>query len=777
MHAARCNHEFIGVGKMNLPPHHRTFCRSPRLSLLTRQILADDVAQCLWIHAGDLCSRGQPQQAMWLYTEVLKVLPKAGAIWHAYGVLRHQLGQQRGALSCFQHALQLPGPHAAEARDSLENLKSFVVDRWHFRMLNDLARNRAYDTAIRRAVLAATSELGRAPTVLDIGAGTGLLSIMSARAGAGHVYACEINDALCGIAAEAIKGAGYAGSITVLSTMSTSLAVGPEAGMLPGKVDMIVTELVDSGLLGEKIIPALRHAQEHLLAPRGVVLPLGCTVYGTLIESTELRRRSHFAAALDPQVGDSADVVFMVDEPYSCESLKTLPHKRLHAPVRLREIRFLDAPTDCPPTDVQLSIVRNGRVDAIAIWYDLHVDYDGGTTIGTQPERGESCGWDQGVYFLEPSICRHVAAGDVVRLSCWHDEDQLRFDLLQVGSPDSFAVVSTRGSTFTGASNPALLDKGVFRVGEMDMAMLNDHRRHDIFTEGLQRLIRPGDNVLCLARNWCPLPVRLWKSLDCGRLVVHVDDPESADALREIGRRQGIDQAGEGAAIIILGGEWPLAVQNYCDHMGCVDSSDTTSPLLVITDVVEGCGLLRQNVAQEVGLVLHSCLQRPRIAPERLTIRACLIDCPFLRRQNEVDPAATMGIDVSGLDTFGVTCFRELHLNNMDARYISVSFVAMEFTLEQLAVEDRRLIFTQRVHVTGAGPVSAVAFWFCMHMDTDTVIHTGPSFDGGHEESHWRQAAYLLQPPQHLDEGSYADVTCTLHRNSRIAFEVRMSGA
>ncbi len=44
------------------------------------------------------------------------------------------------------------------ALESLENVKSLAVDRWHFRMLNDEARNEAYSRAIQRAVAAADAD-------------------------------------------------------------------------------------------------------------------------------------------------------------------------------------------------------------------------------------------------------------------------------------------------------------------------------------------------------------------------------------------------------------------------------------------------------------------------------------------------------------------------------------------------------------------------------------------------------------------------------------------
>ncbi len=66
-----------------------------------------------------------------------------------------------------------------EARESLDLINARAVNRWHYRMINDAARNQSYEDALRRAVRrhAASDPVA----VLDIGAGTGLLAMYAAK--------------------------------------------------------------------------------------------------------------------------------------------------------------------------------------------------------------------------------------------------------------------------------------------------------------------------------------------------------------------------------------------------------------------------------------------------------------------------------------------------------------------------------------------------------------------------------------------------------------------
>merc|ERR1719321_402721 len=70
----------------------------------------------------------------------------------------------------------------------------------HYVMLNDFERNNFYRRALQRVV----PGCGRGCSVLDVGAGSGLLSMMAAHAGAENVFAIEANPDLASLATRTI---------------------------------------------------------------------------------------------------------------------------------------------------------------------------------------------------------------------------------------------------------------------------------------------------------------------------------------------------------------------------------------------------------------------------------------------------------------------------------------------------------------------------------------------------------------------------------------------
>ena len=88
------------------------------------------------------------------------------------------------AKELYEQALELD-PASEIAKKNLETLAKRTIPSWHFNMLADASRNDAYNEAITAAVKPGHH-------VLDIGTGSGLLSMMAARAGAKKITAVEM---------------------------------------------------------------------------------------------------------------------------------------------------------------------------------------------------------------------------------------------------------------------------------------------------------------------------------------------------------------------------------------------------------------------------------------------------------------------------------------------------------------------------------------------------------------------------------------------------------
>jgi SAM-dependent methyltransferase len=129
------------------------------------------------------------------------------------------------------------------------------VHRW---MLGDEIRNEAYRRAIAHIVKPGD-------VVLDVGAGTGILSIFAAAAGARRVYAVE-RTGIADVARAMIEQNGHAARIEVLQS-------DVEEVTLPEKVDVLVSEWMGGFGVDENILAPLVIARNRWLKPGGVMIP------------------------------------------------------------------------------------------------------------------------------------------------------------------------------------------------------------------------------------------------------------------------------------------------------------------------------------------------------------------------------------------------------------------------------------------------------------------------------------------------------------------------
>ena len=145
----------------------------------------------------------------------------------------------------------------------------------HEEMLKDTVRTESY----RRAIMA--PGICKDKVVLDVGCGTGILSMFAVRAGAKHVYAMDC--------AQIIDQAKIIAEKNGMADKITFIKGKVEEQELPEKVDVLISEWMGYFLMYESMLKTVIFARDHWLKPDGIVLPDKCTLYVTAIEDAQYR--------------------------------------------------------------------------------------------------------------------------------------------------------------------------------------------------------------------------------------------------------------------------------------------------------------------------------------------------------------------------------------------------------------------------------------------------------------------------------------------------------
>lgn len=233
-----------------------------------------------------------------------------------------------------------------------------LIPRWHFAMINDNERNVAFAKAIAALDL-------RGKTVLDIGTGTGLLSMLAARRGAEHVYTCESNEAIAGMAAKIIDNNGHSDRVTVISKLSTDLVPGSD---LPSDIDVLISETVDCGFVGEGFLPALIHAKRELLVPEPQMTPVRFALRACLLSSEAIfdlnRARPIFGFNVSDFNGFSTPGYFPV-------RLGTWDHKLVSAPVECVSFDLHQEQTFVCSKPLDFSVNSDCAMHGVLFWFEI----------------------------------------------------------------------------------------------------------------------------------------------------------------------------------------------------------------------------------------------------------------------------------------------------------------------------------------------------------------------------------------------------------------------
>ena len=225
-------------------------------------VLKPDSAEAHYNLGNALKKLGRIEESEVSYTQAIVLKPDYAEAHNNLGNTLRELGRLDEAEASYREAINIR-PNDAESRFNLNNVSAAIVPSWHSSMINDEPRNRAYLEAIKLAV-------DDGFFVLEIGTGSGLLSMMAAASGAGDVISCESSTTIANVAKKIISRNGYEKNINVINKKSTELIIGAD---LPRKADLLISEILSAGFVGEGVRSTILDANTRLLKKDGRMIP------------------------------------------------------------------------------------------------------------------------------------------------------------------------------------------------------------------------------------------------------------------------------------------------------------------------------------------------------------------------------------------------------------------------------------------------------------------------------------------------------------------------
>jgi len=213
------------------------------------------------------------------FRQALTLKPSYAQAYSGIGDILLKRGQLSDAIGYYRQCIDLD-PMGIKAHDGLNKALGHLVPSWHVPMMNDSPRNDAYFAALQKAVTPETH-------VLEIGTGSGLLAMMSARLGARQVTTCEAVAEIAGIAQAVVADNGLTPPVTVINKMSSKLEIGKD---MDQQADLLVSEILSSEFLGEGVLPSIEDARRRLLKPGGQIIPARGSIQFALFGGSDIEK-------------------------------------------------------------------------------------------------------------------------------------------------------------------------------------------------------------------------------------------------------------------------------------------------------------------------------------------------------------------------------------------------------------------------------------------------------------------------------------------------------
>jgi predicted O-methyltransferase YrrM len=291
-------------------------------------------------------------------------------------------------------------PDQPAVRSRKGNEGSFANAENHVQMLMDHTRVMAYRAALERKV--------RGKDVLEIGAGTGILSVLAANAGARRVVAIE-EQAVANTAQDVFDANGCSDRIELIRLHSRDVK-------LTEPVDVVVHEIIGADPLQENIAQVI-HDARRFLKPGGCFIPDRLEVFCLGVQLPDEEKGSQnqmlerlkyvsglYGVNLEPVFSSVRSDLQGVPSNYSPKFRPII----LTEPVRVHELDFgrEEVSSIAPELRLSFPVIRSGFMDAVSIYFVARLDE---STVLSNSPFGPPTSWSYGLVRLDKP--RSVTAG------------------------------------------------------------------------------------------------------------------------------------------------------------------------------------------------------------------------------------------------------------------------------------------------------------------------------------------------------------------------------
>ncbi|KAI5478855.1 protein arginine N-methyltransferase 1 [Pseudohyphozyma bogoriensis] len=296
-----------------------------------------------------------------------------------------------------------PAPSTSAAVEGMTSSDYYSDSYAHFGIHEEMLKDEVRTLSYRNSMWW-NKHLFKDKVVLDVGCGTGILSMFAAKAGAKKVIGIDMSN-IIDQAQKIVEANGFSDTITLIKGKM-------EEVVLPvDKVDIIISEWMGYFLLYESMLDSVLYARDKYLVPGGLMFPDEATMFLAGIEDQDYKEEKigfwddvygfDYSCikeiALKEPLVDVVDLKAVVTNPCKIATFDLLK-------VTKAELNFV--------ADFKLTATRNDYMHAVLGWFDVSFRACHKAVSFSTGPHAKYTHWKQTVFYLGDMVT--LKANDTV---------------------------------------------------------------------------------------------------------------------------------------------------------------------------------------------------------------------------------------------------------------------------------------------------------------------------------------------------------------------------